>query len=157
MFGIIASKTGGMGMSFTSLASNASMWRGYEYYEEKKVLNWRQVEDYELEGAVWGSDPEAYLVHIDVKHPKKSLCNCAHAIGNMKICKHKMALFFTIFPKEAEAYLEEIEAYERNEEDREKAHYAEIVKHVKSLSKEELRTALIDAIVEAEQRDRRRY
>lgn len=139
------------------MASNASTWRGYEYYEEKKVLNWRQVGDNEFEGAVSGSDPEAYLVHIDVKHPKKSLWNCAHAEGDRKLCKHKIALFFTIFPEEAEAYLEEIEAYERNEEEREKVHYADIVKYVKSLSKEELRIALIEAIVDAEQRDRRRY
>ena len=144
-------------MSFMSMASNASMWRGYEYYEEKKVLNWRQMGDYEFEGFVSGSDPEAYLVHIDVKHPKKSLCNCAHAEGNRKLCKHKIALFFTVFPKEAEAYLEEIEAYERDEEEREKAHYGEIVKYVKGLSKEELRIALIEAIVDGKPRDRRRY
>lgn len=30
----------------------------------------------------------------------------------MIICKHKIATYFTIFPEEARAYIEEVEAFE---------------------------------------------
>lgn len=97
-------------MSILSIASNASAWRGYEYYKGKKI-----------------------------------------------VCKHKIALFFTVFPKEADRYISEIEEYEREEEEREHERYDQIVKYVKSLSKEELRIALINALVDAEEKDLYRY
>jgi len=68
------------------------------------------------------------------------------------ICKHKIALFFAVFPKEADRYITEIEEYEREEEEREQKRYNQIIKYVESLSKEELRRALINALVEAEER-----
>lgn len=144
-------------MSILSIASNASVWRGYEYYEGKRVLAWKQTGKHEFEGAVEGSDKEPCHVMIDTEHPKKSTCNCLHAEGKRIVCKHKIALFFTAFPKEADRYIAEIEEYEREEEEREQEHYDQIVKYVKSLSKEELRIALINALVEAEERDRYRY
>ena len=143
-------------MSLLSIASNASAWRGYEYYEGKKILSWKQTGPYEFEGEVAGSDKKSYHVMIDTEHPKKSTCDCPHAEGKKIICKHKVALFFTAFPKEADAYMAEIEEYEREEEKREQEHYEQIVKYVKRLSKEELRIALINALVEAEERDRYR-
>lgn len=89
---------------------------------------------------------------IDTEHPKKSTCNCPHAEGKKIVCKHKIAMFFTAFPKEADSYIAEIEEYEKEEEEREQERYDQIVKYVKSLSKEELRMALINALVEAEER-----
>ena len=144
-------------MSILSIASNASAWRGYEYYEGKRVLSWKQTGEHEFEGAVKGSEKEPYHVMIDTKHPKKSTCNCPHAEGKRIVCKHKIALFFTAFPKEADSYISEIEEYEREEGKREQERYDQIVKYVKSLSKEELRIALINALVEAEERDHYRY
>lgn len=144
-------------MSVLSMASNASAWRGYEYYEKKKVLSWKQTGEHEFEGVVAGSENVPYHVMIDTEHPKKSACNCPHAEGKKIVCKHKVALFFTVFPKEAEGYIAEIEEYEREEEEREKERYDQIVKYVKSLSKEELRIALINALVEAEEGDRYHY
>ncbi len=144
-------------MSILSIASNASAWRGYEYFGGKRVLSWKQTGEHEFEGEVAGSEKEPYHVVIDTEHPKKSTCNCPHAEGKKIVCKHKIALFFTVFPKEADRYIAEIEEYEREEEAREQEHYDQIVKYVKSLSKEELRIALINALVEAEERDRYRY
>jgi len=83
--------------------------------------------------------------------------NCPHAKGKKIVCKHKVALFFTVFPKEADGYITEIEEYEREEEEREQERYDQIVKYVKSLSKEELRIALINALVDAEENDRYYY
>ncbi len=75
-------------MSILSIASNASVWRGYEYYNEKKVLSWKQTEEHKFEGEVAGSEKEPYHVMIDTEHPKKSKCNCPHAEGKKVICKH---------------------------------------------------------------------
>ncbi len=47
--------------------------------------------------------------------------------------------------------------YEREEEVREHERYDQIVKYENSLSREELRTGFINALVEAEERDRYRY
>lgn len=93
---------------------------------------------------------------IDIEHPKKSTCNCPHAEGGEIVCKHKIALYFTTFPKEADRYMAELEEYEREEYEIEQKRYDEIIKYVKRLSKEELRIDLIDALIEAEERDRYR-
>lgn len=144
-------------MSILSIASNISVWRGYEYYEGKRVLSWKQTSEHEYEGEVAGSEKEPYHVMIDTKHPKKSTCNCPHAEGKRIICKHKIALYFTVFPKEADRYIAEIEEYEREEEKWAQERYDQIVKYVMSLSKKELQSALINALIEAEERDRYRY
>lgn len=144
-------------MSILSIASNASKWRGYEYYKGKKVLSWEQISEHEFKGEVAGSEKEPYHVMIDTNHSKKSTCNCLHAEGKRIVCKHKVALFFTAFPKEADGYIAEIEEYEREVEEREQENYDLIVKYVKSLSKEELRNALINALMEAEEEDFYRY
>ncbi|MDF2532755.1 MAG: zinc finger protein [Clostridia bacterium] len=144
-------------MSILSIASNASVWRGYEYYEGKRILSWKQTGEHGFEGEVAGSEKEPYHVMIDTEHPKKSTCSCPHAEGKKIVCKHKIALFFAAFPKEADRYIAEIEEYEREEEVREQERYDQIVKYVKSLSKEELRIALINVLVEAEERDSHRY
>lgn len=144
-------------MSILSISSNASAWRGYEYYQGKRVHSWKQTGEHEFEGEVAGSEKEPYHVMIDTEHPRKSTCTCPHAEGKKIVCKHKIALFFTAFPKEAVCYIAEIEENEREEEELEKEHYDQIVNYVKSLSKEELRIALIDALVEAEERNVYRY
>lgn len=144
-------------MSILSIASNASAWRGYEYYKEKKVLSWKQTGEHEFEGEVVGSEKESYHVMIDTEHPKKSKCNCPHAEGKKIVCKHKIALFFTAFPKEADSYINKIDEYEREEEELEQERCKEIVKYVDSLSIEELRMVLINVLLEADERDRFRY
>lgn len=140
-------------MSIISIASNASIWRGYDYYEDKRVVSWKQISEYEFQGEVAGSQEEPYHVTIDIEHPKKSACSCPHAEGEKIVCKHKIALYFTAFPKEADRYMSEVEEYEREEYEIEQKRYDEIIKHVKCLSKEELRIELIDALIEAEERD----
>ncbi len=141
-------------MGILSCASNASAWRGYEYYESKKVISWKKINEEQYEGYVKGNSAEAYRVIIDVKHPRKnSSCNCPYADGKKIICKHQVALLFTAFPQEAKNYIEEIEEYEREEERQEQEAYNNIVKYVNSLSKEELRVELINALTENYQRD----
>lgn len=140
---------------FLSCASGASLWRGYEYYEAGKVVSWVKTGETQYEGDVSGSSKEPYHVKIDIMHPRKhSSCNCPHADGKKITCKHQVALYFTLFPKEAKRYKEEVDKYEREEEQREQELYEDIVEYVNSLSPEELRAELINALIEAAERDR---
>ena len=75
-------------MSIRTLASGASAWRGYEYYEGKKVLSFSQTGEDEYTGQVAGSGSAPYQVKINTAHPRQSKCNGPHADGRRVICKH---------------------------------------------------------------------
>ncbi len=137
-------------MSIKTSASGAYLWRGYEYYNSKKVKFITKTSEDEYEGVVSGSRKEPYHVKINGTHIRQSKCNCPHADGKRIICKYMVALFFTAFPNEAYNYIKEVEEYEREEEEREKEHFAEVKKYVYSLSKEELRQELLNYIIDSE-------
>lgn len=90
-------------LSILTSASSSSVSRGYGYYKNKKVHDINQLNDYEFEGYVDGSTKEPYYVKINIEHPRKSYCDCPHANGNIT-CKHMTALYFEIFPDEADDY-----------------------------------------------------
>ncbi len=90
-------------MSILTSASSTSVSRGYDYYKNGKVMNVNQLNDLEFEGYVEGSLKDPYYVKINIKHPKKSYCDCPHANGNIT-CKHMTALYFEVFPEEVEDY-----------------------------------------------------
>ena len=137
-------------MGILSAASFASVVRGYDYYKGKKVISWERINDHVFAGEVEGSYRNSYQVVIDVEHPRKSTCNCPHAEGKMIVCKHKVALFFTVFPNEAEEFIKEVEAYEKEQEELRQERYDEVRKYVNSLSKAELREALFNKLTEEE-------
>jgi len=143
-------------MSITAKASEASAWRGYEYYINRKVLSWKQSGIDEFYGSVSGTEYEPYEVSIHIEHPEESVCSCPHAEGNRIVCKHKVALYFAVFPEKAAEYFEGLDDYEREEEERELDRYEEIVSYVNSLTKAELRYELIESYVEAERKSRNR-
>lgn len=134
-------------MSIVTAASGKSVWRGYDYYLQKKVLMWGEEEKDIYTGKVEGSGDNIYEVTIDIKHPKKSICTCPHAEGNRVVCKHKVALFFTIFPEEAEEYRREIEEYEEELDLQLDNRYNEILEYVYSLSESEVRYELINRML----------
>lgn len=138
-------------MSISSSASSASAWRGYEYYQEKRVTAAIQTGEDTYEGEVAGTAPEAYHVKINTAHIRQSKCNCPHADGTRRICKHMVALYFTIFPQEAEQYIRDVEAYEREEERRREEHNRALWAHIKGLSQKELQEELYRVLVELEQ------
>lgn len=140
-------------MSILSIAKYSIIWRGYGYFESKKVLSWNKINGDVFEGEVAGSCPEPYHVTIDTKHPKKSVCNCPYAEGARIVCKHKVALFFTVFPEEAAQYIAQINASEEEEERQAQERYDQIVQYVESLSLKELRAALINALLDEEEYD----
>lgn len=135
-------------MAFINLASYASQWRGYEYYESGKVKNCRNADDDQVEGAVSGSNGMIYQVKINLEHPRSSQCTCPHAAGKRIVCKHMVALYFTAFPEAAEDYYREvIEAEEEAEREQEELENA-VIEYVSKMKKSDLRQALMQVLFE---------
>lgn len=132
-------------MSFISLASGKSLWRGYEYFKENRVYNKSYNSAYEIEGKVVGNG-QTYTVNINIEHPRSSKCNCPHANGRRIICKHMVALYFTEFPQEAENYYNEVIAYEEEQERLQEEMDEKIAKYINSLTKNELRQKLYEML-----------
>lgn len=139
-------------MGLIEIASNNSVWRGMDYYNNKKVVSWKTLKKGVYEGMVSGSEGNMYAVHIDTEHPRKSFCNCPFADGRRVVCKHMIALYFTAEPKVAKDFLKKVEKWEAEEEERERQHYEDLRKYVNSLSKTELQERLFDAMVQLEER-----
>lgn len=154
-------------MGILNQARVSVIQRGYEYYKDKKVINFRKESDTVFYGSVKGTT--TYDVKIDINHTvKNTYCNCPFAKDNRKICKHMVALYFTAFPNEAERYIknveeerieerfnemygypdEDFEDYEDNEEIKDSFIYEVISDYVNQLSVSELRSKLIDALIE---------
>ena len=144
----------GAGMGLLDLASGNSLWRGYDYYKDGKVLSTEKTDNCHYAGIVSGSEGAVYEVVIDLSHPKKSTCNCPHAEGTRRVCKHKVALYFSVFPEEAERVLKEAEEWEAEEEKRLEMEYKEIEKYVYSLSKQELREELLWRMIDERNRNK---
>ena len=136
-------------MGLLNLASSASAWRGYEYYKDGSVLLKKKITDHEYSGTLRGSGNKHYDVFIDIEHPRKSHCNCPHANGKRIICKHQAALYFSVFPKEADQYYKEVIEYEEEEERRQEELDKKVVAYIKSLSKEELRQTLCEVLYDS--------
>lgn len=133
-------------MNFIKTASLQSILRGIEYCRENKVLSWKQIDNNKYEGVVAGSNGTKYEVYINLDKPKSSMCNCPHADGNRVTCKHKIALFFTIFPEERVEF-EKYIANDFEEEEKEEEEgdiYERLMNKIHSMSKSELQDYLID-------------
>ena len=135
-------------MGLIDIASSASAWRGYEYYKENRVCSINKMGENEYEGTVAGSSKEPYSVHIDILHPKKSTCNCPFAEGNKKVCKHKVALYFAVFPKEADKYLAAVEQAEKEAEEYEEQIYDLVGQKISKMKKSELQDALWQVLMD---------
>ncbi len=138
-------------MGLVEIASGNSVWRGMDYYENKKVISWEKTGADTYDGKVAGSDKNEYIVHIDKAHPRKSTCNCPFADGRRVICKHMIALYFTVEPQAAKDFLKEVEKWEAEEEEREQQHLEDLRKYVKGLTKVELQEQLFQALVQLEE------
>lgn len=79
-------------MGIISLASGSSCWRGLDYYKEKRVVELNKINENEYSSFVKGTNN--YNVHLDIEHPRKSLCDCPLANGKRIICKHIVATYF---------------------------------------------------------------
>ena len=133
-------------MGLIHLASYASQWRGYEYYESGNVKTCRRTDDDQYEGMVSGSNGMVYQVRINLEHPRTSQCTCPHAAGKRIVCKHMVALYFAAFPDEAEEYYEAvIEAQEEAEREREEEEAA-VISYISKMKKADLQQALLQIL-----------
>ena len=133
-------------MGLLDIASGKSVWRGYDYFEKKRVLSYQMINDNLVEGVVSGSNGERYNVTVDLPHAKRSTCDCPHAEGKRRICKHKVALYFTAFPDAARQFIEDLRAYEEAEEDRTERLEGAVIDYVHSLKKRELEELVLELL-----------
>lgn len=133
-------------MSLLSSASMASCWRGYEYYQQKKVLKLEPLGDMRFQGTVSGSSKAPYVTTIDLEHPRRSSCNCPHASGKQLICKHMAAVFFAAFPDEAERYYADILAHEEKAEQYQEELCEKVIRYIRGLKKEEAQDKLLEVL-----------
>lgn len=131
-------------MGILDIASAKSIWRGYDYYKNNRVISCDKISDAILEGVVQGSDEEQYQVAVDIPHAKRSTCTCPHAEGTRRICKHKIAVYFTAFPEEAQRLIEEAQAYEEEQE----RMYEDIEELITKYLRKQKKSDLVDLVYE---------
>lgn len=137
-------------MSIFTSASGKSVYRGYDYFLNNKVSDLVKISDIEYEALVQGSEEKPYKVHLNINKPKTSVCDCPFANGR-RICKHMMAVYFTVFPDEAEDYKRQLEEYEAEEEQREQEFEKlcdNVINTVHSMPKDALRQSLLQCLFE---------
>lgn len=134
-------------MGILDIASGNSIWRGYYYFEEQKVSSFKKISNTLYKGVVSGSSNKQYDITLDTAHPKKSTCTCPHAEGTRRICKHKIALYFTIFPDEAERLINEARAYEEEEDQRQIQTQKDLVNYVHKLKKSQAQELLLELLL----------
>lgn len=131
-------------------ASLQSQFKGYDYFQDKKVISFKHVEDSMYSGKVKGSGT-TYDVIIDIEHPKKnSHCSCPHAEGTKIVCKHMVALYFAIFPAKAKQFMKEIDEHNRKVDEYEQELEIKMQKYIKSMPKKELEEALLECLYQVD-------
>ncbi len=133
-------------MGLIDCASGNSLWRGYDYYKEKKVKTFVSTTDTTFRGIVGGSHGESYSVTIDIEHPRKSSCNCPFADGKRIVCKHQIAVYFSAFPKEADRIYREAIEYEKEEARREEEIEDRLKSCIHKMKKSELEEVLLQIL-----------
>ncbi len=133
-------------MGLIECASYASVWRGYDYFKDNKVLSFKKPEEGVFTATVAGSTKEPYSVEIHIEHPRKSKCNCLHANGRRIVCKHMIATYFTAFPKEAEKFYTDVIAYQAEAEKREEELADKVCQYVWKMKKDELQQAFLEML-----------
>ena len=141
-------------MGIRGICSYNSYWRGLDYFESKRVKNITRVNKNEYDADVEGR--ELYHVHIFTNHPRKSTCTCPHAAGKSIVCKHKVAVYFSIFPEEAQEAIDERNSFYEDLEEREREYDKKVEditkyyeEYVDSLSIEEIKTMLVNRMVDS--------
>ncbi len=139
-------------MGMREICSYNSYWRGLNDFENNKVKSINKINENEYDAEVEGT--ELYHVHLNINHPRKSTCTCPHAAGKSTICKHKVAVYFSIFPEEAQEAIDERNRYYKSLEERRKEYDKKVEeitkmyeKLVDDLSEEEVRKRLVNYMV----------
>lgn len=138
-------------MAFLDLAAANSLWNGYSYYRDGKVVSFAPRDDGTYDGVVGGSGDARYHVHVDETHPRSSSCDCPRAKGRRVVCKHQVALYFTANPSVADGFLDDMErkrlAAEREYEQWRAEEEAAIRRYVNSLPAKEAKEQLANYMI----------
>lgn len=138
-------------MGLIDLASNKSMWRGLDYYQNDNVLETHNIGDLQYAAKVRNDAGAIYDVVVNLDKVRNSQCSCPFKKDKPKaICKHIVVAYFAIFPKEADDLQRAYEEWEAGAEEREAQHLKELEEYVNSLSIEDLRSMVLDHILEKE-------
>lgn len=133
-------------MGILNIASAKSIWRGYDYFEQKKVIEVESESETKIKGLVQGNFQSIYEVVVDLQHPKKSTYSCPYADGTRIVCKHKIALYFSAFPKEAQRLLDEALDYQEEAEREQEQIEIKVVDFVRKLKKSELQDLFLQML-----------
>ncbi len=133
-------------MGLLECASGDSVWRGYDYYKEKRVPDLIETSESCFQATVNGGSKNFYSVYIDVVHPRKSTCNCPHANGKRIVCKHMVATYFTAYPAEAENFYKGYLQAREEAEKQEQALFERVQDYVGHMKKNELQQALLELL-----------
>ncbi len=125
-------------MGILETASGASVWRGYEYYNQNRVTNLNKVNDHVYTAIVRGSGNSKYNVSIDLEHPKKSTCDCPNASGRRVICRHKVAVYFDAFPQKAQNFYNEVIAAEEEAKRQQEEDEKRLEEYIAGLNRDQL-------------------
>lgn len=123
-------------MGVIECASGSSCWRGLEYYKKKRIININKINVNEFCSEVIGNGN--YNVYLNIKNPRKSTCNCPHANGKRIICKHIVAIYFSVVPNSASVFEKEQERLEKEFENYQNKEYENFLKFINNMSKKEL-------------------
>ncbi|MCD7945387.1 MAG: SWIM zinc finger family protein [Clostridiales bacterium] len=133
-------------MGLLECASGASVWRGYDYFKRGNVKSVEKMEENVFSAAVSGSAVKPYAVELRIDHPRKSKCSCPHANGKRIVCKHMVAVYFTVFPQQAEAFYVEAMAYQEEQEAQAEELSDRVCQYVQKMKKAELQQALLELL-----------
>lgn len=90
-------------------AKPSTIDNGYKIYKNNKVLKKKQINDNQFIGYIDDLDNH-HNVMINLDNPKTSYCDCNESKSKI-ICKHMIALYFSISKIEAEIYDKWIKDY----------------------------------------------
>lgn len=133
-------------MGILNSASGDSCWRGYQYFEDKRVSNLMTLGELSFQALVSGSRKEPYNVKIDLEHLRQSSCDCPHAAGRRVICKHMVATYFAAFPEEAKKYYADILKAEQDWEDYQIELARKLTNYIRGLKRKEAQDRLLEVL-----------
>lgn len=133
-------------MGVIECASAASVWRGYDYFKDKKVVSISKIGENIYATTVAGSSKRTYSIELNIDHPRKSKCNCPHADGKRIICKHIVAAYYTILPQEAEKIYADAIAYQEEEEKWQEKLSDKVIEYVDKMEKADLCQSLLELL-----------
>lgn len=137
-------------MSIVSDAPKKIVWRGIEYYKQNKVIDINEDEKGCYSAKVIGSGKNTYSIFINLKHPKKSTCSCPFTKDNDVICKHMVAVYFAVKPKEIKLFEEDERRYIEDKDYRREKDKEKLMVFARKMSKEELVEALAECWLQLE-------